>query len=257
MEHILGKVTAHGAEQTGPDVLLDLVVERDWLRDAKTVDIELPRHLCCASCQGAGCSICGHSGALTLRERSELGEIVRVTLPQQDPDSISAPDSARVLTLKVPGHGGLPEPESTRASRGRLLIRISTNGPISSCIRAVAPASELDAREQVPSGVLSASVQTAEFPAAAATNHAPAPQATHVGAAPAPDDSLTRTAPSVLPSAAARAATQRRAKQPSAPNLSSTARVVEPSIGWTWKDTLIGFLVLILGAFAAWVFIAP
>jgi hypothetical protein len=257
VDHILGKVTGHGDEQSGPDVLLDLVVERDWLREAKTLDIELPRHLCCASCKGAGCNICGQSGALTLRGRAELGEIVRVTLPQQDPDSVSSTDSTRVLTIKVPGYGGLPEPNSSAGLRGRLLIRISTSGPVSSCIRAVAPIKDLDALGEVPSAVIPAKTQVAAAP----TSRVSEPPSATVNAAganmaitQATAEVFTKTTRSVIPVPATAAI---RLANPKPPKARSPKSAVEPSIGWTWRDTLIGVVVLILGAVAAWVFISP
>ncbi len=251
MEHILGKITAHGDERTGPDVLLDLVVEREWLRDARTIDIELPRHMCCAACQGGGCGVCGHSGALTLRGRAELAVVVRVPLQQRDPDAATAPDSTRVVTLKVPGYGGLPDDASGAASRGSLLIRITTSGPVSSCIRAVPPlagsAAELRAEPSAAHGPLASvrsQLETMPAPAETPGTGADAPRVS---------DALSTTTRSVSPPPEPRAMRSSKSEAASKPRSAK----VEPSIGWTWKDTLIGFLVLVLGALAAWLFISP
>lgn len=254
MAHILGKVVADKDDQSGPDVLLDIVVERDWLREAKTIEIELPRHLTCAACQGEGCGICGHSGAITVRERSEIAEIVRVTLPHRDPMSPDMPDSTRALTLKVPGYGGLPSPDSKVAARGRLLIRINTSGPVSSCIRPIVAAAE-----KIQLGISSFVVP----PQVKATQDLPLwPTAQREIVSISKSDSrfedesaaFARTARSVSPPApviparvSPRETAQRR----------SSGRAVEPSIGWTWRDTLIGIALLVLGAVAAWLFVSP
>jgi hypothetical protein len=252
--HILGKVVADQDQQSGPDVLLDIVVERDWLREARTIEIELPRHLSCAACQGAGCNICGQSGAITLRERSEIAEVVRVTLPRRDSTSVDMPDSTRALTLKVPGYGGLPPLDCEGATRGRLLIRINTSGPVSSCIRPIAVAAERT-RGQIAAFVVPPQPTTTQelpqWPTAEREVVSTSLTDVRIGHEPV---NFSRTARSVSPPPTARRA---RVSRSNAVTPRTPAAAVEPSIGWTWRDTLIGVALLILGAIAAWFFVSP
>ena len=110
---------------------------RHWLGDGRTIEVDLPRHLSCAACSGAGCDTCDQSGAITVRGKSELAEVLRVTLPKQDLGTDEVPVAPRSLILKVPGYGGLPHASADASARGRLLLRISTSGNVSSCVREV------------------------------------------------------------------------------------------------------------------------
>jgi len=137
VEHVLGKVTSDYEVPSGPEAILDLVIDRRWLSDECTIDVDLPRHLGCAACEGAGCKICGQSGAITVRDRSEPPEVLRLTLPRQTLDPGRAPDSKRALLFRVQGRGGLSDDGAGKVQRGRLLLRIEFNGSISSCVRIV------------------------------------------------------------------------------------------------------------------------
>lgn len=254
MTQTLGRIIAVRDGKSGPDVLFDVVVEREWLRDAKTIEIDLPRHLCCAACQGAGCDICAQSGAITVRGRTELAETVRITLPQQTGDSTESPDSTRTCILKVPGYGGLPDSNSD-STRGRLLLRISTNGPVSSCIRPIVPSEPALPEGAADSSVVSRQVDSgqserATVSAQRATSPTVAVLREPVAAL------LSQTARSVAPLepqvAAAISTGVRTRKQETI-----TKAAVEPSIGWTWRDTLVGLVLVALGAVLAWWFIQP
>jgi hypothetical protein len=98
-------------------------VDRDWLSAGAAVEFELPRHLSCAACQGGGCDVCGRSGALTLRGRDELPEIVRVTLPAWGDRQPESGTAEQALVLRIPEHGGLAELGS-ELPRGMLLLKV-------------------------------------------------------------------------------------------------------------------------------------
>jgi hypothetical protein len=252
VEHVLGKVTASGEAPRGHDALLEIVVDRQWLKQAKTIEIDLPRHLCCAACMGAGCDVCEQSGAITVRARMELAEVLRVTLPRQDFDPGDSTDSQRALTLKVPGFGGLPDASSSGVPRGHLLLRINTRGTVSRCVR------EVDETELEPSSAQKRPAAIVPEPVSSRRDLQPAnlrPSAPAQSSARA-TDSLTRDVDE--------AAQTRRSIVPLAPNTSPVTKAprvkeprqpeqsaVEPSVGWTWRDTLIGLVVLILGAVVA------
>ncbi len=116
MGQVLGKVTKAVDVERGPDVLHRISVPAGWLSEGATIDVELPRHLSCARCEGGGCDSCQRSGALTLRERDELPGVVSVTLPV----SVEAGD----IVLRIPEAGGLPPPDCSYG-RGLLLLRVS------------------------------------------------------------------------------------------------------------------------------------
>jgi hypothetical protein len=79
------------------------------------VELELPRHLLCAACEGGGCDTCGRSGAVTLRERGEPPDMIEVALPHAD--------SQDVFVIRLPGRGGVA-PAGSGLPRGHLLLRI-------------------------------------------------------------------------------------------------------------------------------------
>jgi hypothetical protein len=102
--------------ERGPDVLHRVGVPGAWLEAATTLEVELPRHLTCARCEGGGCDVCERSGAVTLRERDEPPERVTVTLP--------AAGGETDLVLRIPEAGGFPPPDRNYG-RGHLLLRVS------------------------------------------------------------------------------------------------------------------------------------
>ena len=257
MAQTLGRIIAEHDGQCGPDVLLDIVVDREWLRDAKTIEIDLPRHLCCAACQGAGCDICAQSGAITVRGRDELVETVRVTLPQQTADSSDGAASTRTCTLKVPGHGGVPDLKSSVTTRGWLLLRINANGPISSCIRPILPGEPEPALTEyvVDSSVVSRHVDSGQQLQRTSVLSKQTTSITNPVMPVSVEGFLSQTARSIVPPElqvpAARSTVDHTRKE------KTTNSAVEPSIGWTWRDTVVGLALLVLGAILAWWFIQP
>jgi len=104
----------------GPDVIHRIRVPRAWVEAGEVVEFELPRNLSCAACDGGGCDSCERSGAVTLRGRQELPELLSVTLPTRK--SEDAPD-ARGIMIRIPEQGGLPA-KGLELPRGMLLLRV-------------------------------------------------------------------------------------------------------------------------------------
>ncbi|HYQ14405.1 MAG TPA: hypothetical protein VEQ58_01565 [Polyangiaceae bacterium] len=139
MPEVLARVTSRAVEgPRGPDVLHRIKVLGEWLAAGEVIELELPRNLACAACGGGGCDTCGRSGAITLRQRDELAEVLEVTLPVRAAAELP---SAQGLTLRIPEQGGLPEPGSD-LPRGLLLLT-------------VVPSAEPDPRIKVLRGVVS------------------------------------------------------------------------------------------------------
>jgi len=105
----------------GPDVLHRIRVPQAWLEAGEVVEFELPRNLSCAACNGGGCDSCERSGAITLRGRQELPELLQVTLPARKPE---ANGEARGVVIRIPEQGGLPPEHGDVLPRGFLLLRV-------------------------------------------------------------------------------------------------------------------------------------
>ena len=122
MSEVLARVTTRTLDvPRGPDVVHRIRVPRAWLESGEIVEFELPRNLSCAACDGGGCDQCERSGAITLRGRQELPEILHVTLPARQPE----PDGAtRGVVIRIPEQGGLPPVEDELLPRGLLLLRV-------------------------------------------------------------------------------------------------------------------------------------
>src|SRR6185503_19499681 len=99
----------------GPDASHRIRVPRRWLQTGALVEIELPRNLTCAGCEGGGCDACDRSGALTVRGRGEPIGLLVVTLPAGTP--------AEAVVIRIPEYGGLA-PEGSDLPRGHLLLRV-------------------------------------------------------------------------------------------------------------------------------------
>jgi len=104
----------------GPDVVHRIRVPRAWLESGEVVEFELPRNLACAACDGGGCDSCERAGAITLRGRNELPELLQVTLPARSQDEVS---DGRGVVIRIPEQGGLPA-EGVPLPRGLLLLRV-------------------------------------------------------------------------------------------------------------------------------------
>ena len=85
------------------------------------VEFEVPRNLSCAACDGGGCDSCERAGAITLRGRNELPELITVTLPARKAE---ANGEARGVVIRIPEQGGLPPAEDEALPRGMLLLRV-------------------------------------------------------------------------------------------------------------------------------------
>jgi hypothetical protein len=118
----LGRVTGNLEVPRGPDVTHKVRVKPEWLEVGATIEFELPRNLSCAACKGGGCDKCDRSGAITIRDRGEPGELVTVTLPRHTPD-LETTASGRGVIVRIPERGGLPE--SPKMPRGLLLLSVS------------------------------------------------------------------------------------------------------------------------------------
>jgi hypothetical protein len=102
-------------------VLHRIRVPQTWLESGEVVEFELPRNLSCAACDGGGCDSCERSGAITLRGRHELPELLQVTLPAL---KLEANGEARGVVIRIPEQGGLPPEHGEVLPRGLLLLRV-------------------------------------------------------------------------------------------------------------------------------------
>ena len=122
MSEVLARVTTRTLDvPRGPDVVHRIRVPRAWLEAGAVVEFELPRNLACAACEGGGCDICERAGAITLRGRAELPELLRVTLPARPRESNG---EVRGVVIRIPEQGGLPPEHGEVLPRGLLLLRV-------------------------------------------------------------------------------------------------------------------------------------
>jgi len=118
----------------GPDVLHRIRVPSAWLESGEVIEFELPRNLSCAACDGGGCDTCARAGAISLRGRDELPEILSVTLPMRRPD---AEGELRGVVIRIPEQGGLPPEHGL--PRGLLLLRVEPAASADSGVSRVVP----------------------------------------------------------------------------------------------------------------------
>lgn len=117
---MLAKVTTRTLNvPRGPDVTHRIRVPRAWFEMGEVIEFELPRNVTCAACEGGGCDACERSGAITLRGRQDLAEVLSVTLPRHKPDLES-----RSLVIRIPEQGGLARENGEALPRGLLLLRV-------------------------------------------------------------------------------------------------------------------------------------
>jgi hypothetical protein len=127
MGKVLGRVVAaDNATPRGPDASHRIRVPRGWLTEGANVELELPRHLTCAGCEGGGCDACDRSGAITVRGRADPPDLVAITLPAGDRDG--------VFVIRIPEHGGLAAAGS-ELPRGHLLLRVEPSGHADPSVR--------------------------------------------------------------------------------------------------------------------------
>jgi len=134
---VLAKVTTRTLNvPRGPDVTHRIRVPGEWFDAGEVVEFELPRNLKCAACDGGGCDACERAGAITLRGRDELPEILRVTLPMRKSD---AEREARGVMIRIPEQGGLPPENGELLPRGLLLLRVEVAEVGDPGVKRVAP----------------------------------------------------------------------------------------------------------------------
>jgi hypothetical protein len=122
VSEVLAKVTTRTLNvPRGPDVRHRIRVPAAWLESGEVVEFELPRNLACAACDGGGCDACERAGAITLRARDELPEILTVTLPRRNTEVAG---DTRGVVIRIPEQGGLPPENGDVLPRGLLLLRV-------------------------------------------------------------------------------------------------------------------------------------
>lgn len=120
LPEVLARVTTRTLNTPrGPDVVHRIRVPRAWLEAGEVIEFEVPRNLTCASCDGGGCDACERAGAITLRGRGELAELLTVSLPQRKGDA-----DERGIVIRIPEQGGLPPEQGVALPRGLLLLRV-------------------------------------------------------------------------------------------------------------------------------------
>lgn len=130
----LAKVTLDSlTEPRGPDLAHTIRVPEAWLARGETIELELPRQLNCAHCQGGGCDQCERAGAVRLRQADEPAETVRVSLP--DASSLAEPGASKSLLVRIPYAGGRAACEDL--PRGFLMLQITPASDPDASVRLV------------------------------------------------------------------------------------------------------------------------
>ena len=135
MSTTLAKVTLELTEPRGPDLAHTIRVPEAWLARGETIEVELPRQLNCAHCQGGGCDQCQRAGAVRLRQADEAAETVRVSLP--DTSGLAEPGASRPLLVRIPHAGGRAPTEDL--PRGFLMLQITPATDPDASVRLAAP----------------------------------------------------------------------------------------------------------------------
>ncbi|MBN2193786.1 MAG: hypothetical protein JW751_13300 [Polyangiaceae bacterium] len=133
MASVLGRITTSDDSPRGPDVKHKVRVVHRWLERGETIEVELPRNLACAVCDGGGCDACGGSGAVSTRGRTDPAEFVQLTLP-----TVSRPSaSPRPLALRIPERGG--PARNGPLPRGMLILTVLSADTADPTVRKVRP----------------------------------------------------------------------------------------------------------------------
>ncbi len=138
MAKVLGRVTGAIDVPRGPDALYRVHVPSAWLEEGATIELELPRNLTCSACQGGGCDACDRAGAVTIRDRKDPAETVRVTLPQPAESSSPPSSGKRGLVVRIPERGGHP-PGDSNLPRGNLMLVVLEGEEAGPGIRRIEP----------------------------------------------------------------------------------------------------------------------
>src|SRR6187399_3315327 len=142
MAEVLGRVVPSDLSgPRGPDATHRIRVPRAWLKQGALVELDLPRHLVCAACEGGGCDTCERSGGVTLRERGAPADVLEVALPRAKADE--------TFVIRLPERGGLA-PEGSGLPRGHLLLRVEPSAEADASVVLAARGTAAAAR-RVPS----------------------------------------------------------------------------------------------------------
>ena len=143
MSTTLAKVSLDAlTEPRGPDVAHSIRVPGAWLNGGETIELELPRQLNCAHCQGGGCDQCQRAGAIRLRQAHEPPETVRVSLP--DISGLDESQAGKPLLVRIPHAGGRALTEDL--PRGLLMLQITEAPDPDASVRLVPPRAEREFR---------------------------------------------------------------------------------------------------------------
>jgi hypothetical protein len=137
--HRLGKVTGAVDVPRGPDVIHRVRVSAEWLEEGAMIEFELPRNMKCAACEGGGCDACERSGAISVRGKKELGEVVQVTLPKRAEKDLESTASGRTIVIRIPERGGLSD--SPELPRGLLFLSVVPADEADAGVRRIEPPS--------------------------------------------------------------------------------------------------------------------
>ncbi len=145
-----------------------------WFEAGATLQIQLPRLLQCARCEGGGCDACGRRGAFEQQAAGIVSQ-VEIVLPKQPADSCAP------VKLRLPSLGArAPEPpggERLAGASGAEPAVVSAPEPVSSAEPAVVSAPErasvIDAPSAAPLAARSAQPVAGETVSALAVVSAP------------------------------------------------------------------------------------
>src|SRR6187399_2229159 len=142
MAEVLGRVVPSDLSgPRGPDATHRIRVPRAWLKQGALVELDLPRHLVCAACEGGGCDTCERSGGVTLRERGAPADVLEVALPRAKADE--------TFVIRLPERGGLA-PEGSGLPRGHLLLRVEPSAEADASVSLALRGAQAPAR-RIPS----------------------------------------------------------------------------------------------------------
>lgn len=140
MSNVLGKVALQSLEEPrGADVTLSVRVPASWLATGETIEVELPRNLACAHCDGGGCDVCERAGAVSLRERQAPPESLRVSLPTHE-----AAEAGKSIVLRIPARGGFAA--DADRPRGLLMLKVTGAAEADDNVRLVSPPAHRELR---------------------------------------------------------------------------------------------------------------
>jgi hypothetical protein len=104
----------------GADVQWRVDVARGTLQKGAQLELEMPRRLPCARCEGGGCDRCERSGAIVLREATEPNEQLSVVLSESQHGTVR---------LRIPQRGGPGVAEEVRGDLELILCEAEVNSP--------------------------------------------------------------------------------------------------------------------------------